>query len=327
MAHLSLLHISDLHLGPRPAGGRAPVDGYCTHDFLRIEALMFKVSDLSQRAAQKGGALACIVTGDLVTWGNPSSFAVAHTYLHERFQTTKQTYVGLQCLAPLDWIETVPGNHDYWPGRRMVGGVPPNDHFEMDPWSHRWDVGRIQLNLFGIDTNAGVAAFGAPRVLAQGNITQAHMNDLDRRLSGLVRPRGSKSFTIVAMHHSLELRGNRYIPGLFRSCIMEPRRRDDLLQLLHDREVDAILTGHTHGAGHFPLTAPKHVALNPIREFRCGTTTQTSGWINGQGNAQPNTLLLHEFDDDGMNATYRCTLHELVGPAFSKAAPVLQLNL
>lgn len=324
MPTLSLVHISDLHFGQRVTGGKSAFNGFCTHDVWRIEALMIAMRQIEILVKGKGDHFACIATGDLVTVGDDASFAIAHTYLRSTFWPTRNPADNLG-LVQGDELMSVPGNHDYWPGKRMVGGTRPVGHFDDTPWTRKYSVGQHKVVVVGIDTNSGVNPTGTSRVLARGAVSTGELNALDRTLATL-RQNTPDVHIIAAMHHSPSLQKAKIVPSLFHAEVIEASARTDLLDVLHRRGVELIISGHVHEANTSTVRSPNYTGT-PIVEARAGTATQGSGWLSRKIRpAQANSFLVHRFSQHPTGKLYySCELFALTGRGFAYQRQLISL--
>lgn len=127
---MTLLHISDLHIGDlRPDSWDNVLDaealdwwkatriyGYLGHTSRALRQLAALYDDLSSTER-----VHVVITGDLTTTGSAAQYFTARTYLEDALRDPRtNTSLGLAIKRRGGTYSIVPGNHDHWPGRRCT---------------------------------------------------------------------------------------------------------------------------------------------------------------------------------------------------------------
>jgi hypothetical protein len=196
--------------------------------------------------------LLVVDSGDVTASGLRGEFAVAHPFMHW-LSTGKHAQVSpLQaCLAqhPNELL-CVPGNHDQWRGSAIwMWGYNPNLaglHFRRCPCRTLWKSGDLELELFGIDSNAGFGAndFNWEAYGRLDQSTQGQMDclvaELKRSDEELAQRKGTQTrVRAFVVHHSVSY------PWDWRLSF-EPASADRLLEVAAEFNVTALLSGHIH---------------------------------------------------------------------------------
>jgi hypothetical protein len=270
-----------------------------------------------------------IVTGDLTSTGHVSQYDRASRFLSKRVAVAEREYFGLGTPDWRDW--SVPGNHDYWPGKYFYFGAARR---HMRIWAREFPAvgpsiplmgGEVRLRFMRLDTDSGVRTWGPSRFLARGNCTK-QLRKLEERLSKIGLP-SPDEIRVLLLHHSLAYRDpstdllpcrvGRLAERFLERCLghssllgrleMNMGSRDMLRRLLAQFNIRVILTGHTHT----PYIASRPAAcrtpprLIHVLEACCGTTTMVdqvpAGWPAHRDTRKlhPNTLIIHRLEVDG----------------------------
>lgn len=300
---VAVVHLSDLHFAREPlprisrVGGVVTTPGFALwgqrpHDPAVLDELY--ASLLKLRFVHDPNRTGCsepwhkmilVISGDLTVIGDDSEFANALTALTGRLSVDATKLIDIASL--FDEILMVPGNHDHFRGRAVLGAVyqtsPSPIHakyFPMDrqsPAAQLWvrnvtDTQGVSIAIGGVDSTAGPST----TYFAQGTFPAGWDHDLARLFQST-----NTSFRVLMTHHSWDA-GSSLQGALHR---FTPQAEAELVQFISDNGVDLLLTGHLHA----PLVDPGTI------ERRCGTTLQSCsptktpcplGW----------TFLVHEFD-------------------------------
>jgi hypothetical protein len=188
---LTLLHISDLHIGDiDPTSGdnvlnaaalawwqaHRAFDGYLGHTSRALSQLQDLYLDLVERKP-----FHVVVTGDLTTTGSAAQYSTVIAYLERHlFDPSTKTSIGLR-LGKTGYT-AIPGNHDHWPGAPctlvrpftcMLGGPTAafGATFPVRPIGYvPIDLGKGRtLALYGIDSDDGVQPDSFSRFSARGS--------------------------------------------------------------------------------------------------------------------------------------------------------------
>lgn len=305
----TFVHVSDVHFGDLDARtGSATLDaraadwwrtakifdGYLGHGY---DALVH-LTDFFHRLRREEEAQ-LIITGDLTAAGKASQFALARTFFEGAIQLDPGNPVGLGLHDGLR--RAIPGNHDHWPGTRMVWGAPteglaatfPEVPIPID----RVPLGDGRVLVFaGIDTDADVRPTfpGTSRLFGRGKFV-SQLQALDHTLG---TPRDDE-IRVLLMHHSRLHRS--FAQGIVASS------RTALDAFIERRDVAVLLTGHVHRPfGEVFEVGDRDGVSWEVLEARCGTTTQRDelplDWVAAGGAAAtieerlpPNTLLVHRL--------------------------------
>jgi 3',5'-cyclic AMP phosphodiesterase CpdA len=225
---VTLAHLSDVHLGPLPAGsifrdfsGKRVIGGLSWH--LRRKSKHLRIIADAARASILAEAPDHIVlTGDLVNIASKAEFQQGGKWLQE--------------FASPERLSFVPGNHDTYVD------VPHEDglrHFM--PWmqSDRPKLGdpvfpylRLRRNVALIGINSGCPQ---PYTKAAGNLGQQQLQDLSHQLETL----GQQGFYRVVMIHHPPL------PNLAvqRKALTDAAALQDILK---QQGAELVLHGHNH---------------------------------------------------------------------------------
>jgi len=312
MALLTLLQISDLHIGDLVPGSAETsldaqslswwqahplFDGYLGHTEVALSALAaFVHGELLETEKN----LRVLVTGDLTASGAATQLDAALRYLTNTLASGPAKRVGLK-LGSCD--AKIPGNHDHWPGRPctlsnllcMRGAKAPADQavfdavFPTSPWRLPAFplTPRCRLVLAGIDSDADVSPGALKRVFARGSfVTQCQV------LSAVLGPRPPDELRVLLVHHS-------YLKRPY-ALAMDRASRRRLETLARDCGIQLILTGHAH-------TVEVQDTGN-FWEARSGATTARDyfepSWLLAHAQQivrlrrlEKNALLVHRFEE------------------------------
>jgi hypothetical protein len=285
MSNIALLHCSDLHIGQEPGNDQfknVPVIRYANAHALPLARGLREVVD--DVAAQCGLGEEeepyIVMSGDLTARGHAKEFVVAHSFLRSFWREVRSPEDKLAGMDVRDAISdsaprlaTIPGNHDQWKGQsyRNNVGYNPNlrgTHFRATYWRRAWQSGELELELYGLDSNAGLPQTqgswrqrGQLDLLKNGEVDQLETYLQQNQPPTL--PAGiSYQVRALVVHHSLASGG-----GLrSASC-------DRLLELAEAYHIAAILTGHTHDFLAKPMdTLPNK--LRKVYELRSASALQ-----------------------------------------------------
>lgn len=305
---ISLLHVSDTHVGDTPwwigtfvprSGVRQPTRFPTNrgHDERVAEGLATLWLTLKQNSAATRATVRLVHTGDVTRQGDGVEYACAWRLFHA--QWTEQSSTGL--LLPGARIFglgagddagdpemlAVPGNHDYWQGVCMnptVSWPTVASHFWPLPWVDRIvdrADPRFEIHVVGLDTMSGLGRLSLRQFLATGAIDPAHL----QAASGLLVEAGRMArlrqhqigtvsiMRVVAMHHPIE----------------EIDDRERIKQWLVDNEIRLVLCGHTHVAN------ARVIPGTSVTEMTCGATTQC-GTQTRMPSKEENHLFVHHVE-------------------------------
>lgn len=296
----TFLQLSDLHFG-RIDSRTGDSDDYSLA--LKLEWLdgllghsydaLTKIEDLycSLRDEQLG----LIFTGDLTRVGAEDEYAAGRSFMGSDLPPTRGKSLG---LGLSDWIKlAVPGNHDHWPGKPLIGSplpclsetyrpMPFVEEPILLPTGHR-------LQFLGIDTDADVCPYGLQRIFARGAFLSQlkQLETLPAPSDGLIR--------VLIMHHSGALVNQL-------SCCMAQSSRSALLDLASAKGITMMLCGHTHVARIAVIPLSSGVSLV---ESCCGASARRTVLpmdvtVLGQRPVNrrliPNSVILHQlFEEHG----------------------------
>jgi 3',5'-cyclic AMP phosphodiesterase CpdA len=301
---LTLLHVSDLHIGPvDPGSGNSAVAPLFTRlfsNFTWFDGLLGHhargLVDLRAfyRHLQPERPL-LLVTGDLTRAGDGSEFDNADDFLVSQLDLNPPhgNFVGLHHRGWLNYA--IPGNHDHWPGTPTIWGGPhpalhvycPQRSFVRPPIN----LGNSRiLQIAGIDTDADVGARSLSRARGLGRF-QSELPALELQLG----PKRPEHVRILLMHHSWFHQG--------RTLALDGASRAALAQFLVNNGIQVVLTGHIH-TSYLGAFQPQPGQPHTVWECRCGTTAQadqvpytwrTPGGAFPQRNWPANALLVHRL--------------------------------
>jgi muconolactone delta-isomerase len=220
------------------------------------------------------------VCGDLTALGDTREYAVAHSFLLSRFHLRRgRTRAKVGLAVPDAHLASVPGNHDHWDGDKWTRAFNPAivpRHFEAGPWRKVWrsSGGALRLELFGIDSNAGLRQ-QARNILARGSFEDRDLRQLEVLLGAAGPSPGVQSVRAIVTHHSLSYQSSFPFAGPLRKEEMESASREELLRLAGQGQVAAILTGHVHEFAFQPFTRKRASGTDwVVRELRSASALQ-----------------------------------------------------
>jgi hypothetical protein len=295
---LTLLHISDLHLGDLDAekGDNSPdaltcsywkvsrwFDGFLGHTWRALRALSELYADLGEKLVP-GEKLRVIASGDLTTTGRGPQFATADEFLHGHLYF-QGSILGLGA-DPGDCV-VIPGNHDRWPGRRfMLFGGPTSEFAKAFPSTYPRSKVTFEL---GSGCNLRIAEIDSDdetrgplkKLLAQGSFVQQC-----RQLKLQLRTPSAEELRVLVIHHSSIDR-----QPSSSTLKIDPESLEALRDLVATTGIRIVLSGHWH---YYDFRSR---VSGDIPEARCGTTT-VHDYFNGQ-RLYPNCALVHRVTDEG----------------------------
>ena len=301
---LTLLHISDLHIGhvDSSSGDAAVSAPFVTFfsNFTWFDGILGHhargLADLTAFYSQlKTESPLLLVTGDLTRVGDGVEFDNADDFLCSGLDLNPPNgnFVGLHHRG---WLQhAIPGNHDHWPGLPTIWGGPHSAlkvYFPTLPYVGpplQLSNGRV-LQIACINTDADVGPGSLSRAGGIGRF-QNQLTALAPRL-GARRP---GYIRVLLMHHSWNHSGW--------ALTLHPATRGALAQFLVDHGIQVVLTGHIH-TPQLTLFQPQQNQAHQVLECRCGTTTQadqvpyswhTLGGLFPQRSWPPNTLVVHRL--------------------------------
>jgi len=297
---LVLVQISDLHMSDQlECSVLTGAKGLRGHDPQLCRLLVTRIRSIAKHYRVPTSDLRWIISGDLTRVGAPAEFAVAKDFI--------ETVPALDPLGrplrptlgiPRRRYVEVPGNHDHFDGwdeqsiwRSGTKNPPPAWNPQIfganvtrtvwdnlpQPWTSAY--GSIQLELFGVDSNSGLAGQTANR-RAAGEIAPAEFAQLEDALRTSNRRPASRGVTVVRAiicHHAFTKKPQS---GILKASPLTAGSVQQLREIAAKYRVPAILTGHTHAVNFQREDVPvarcgeKTVTLCPVYEIRCPTTLQ-----------------------------------------------------
>jgi hypothetical protein len=134
--------------------------------------------------------------------------------------------------------------------------------------------GALQLEIFGIDSNAGLRQQPVNR-FALGRFEDGDLRQLGDMLQAATLSPDVQRVRAIITHHSLSYLSRFPYWGPLRKYEMESESREELLRLAARGHVAAILTGHIHEFAFPPF--PKETASGTqwvVRELRSASALQ-----------------------------------------------------
>jgi 3',5'-cyclic AMP phosphodiesterase CpdA len=285
---LRLVHVSDLHFGDSitsPSWNRPPVGGLAVHDLNVAAALTDSVEKLRLSSLL---AELVVATGDLTTWGRVKAFHTAFTFLRSRHAVSSLKVVGLGHPYAL----VVPGNHDIWSAMSLHvlarAGIPLSTRKRFDgffrppvkppalysgsyfPYGVRFDVGPVNLYLYGLDSNRMEQAPHplTHSFLANGFVPKQQLDELEQHL--IPQEMDEPRIRVAALHHPLAYKSVGSAPfGPAKKLL----NLDEVLLRLQQMGFAVALVGHEHAGFARPESMTS--SLNALHVFSVGTATQT----------------------------------------------------
>lgn len=335
MTRILLVHLSDIHVGSiknafyKSTSLQAGWNGHDPFLCRLLQDALLNMPHVIKMSDKEKPYL--IVSGDLSCIGLRTDFALAHSYLNLKvlLDGLVQTPVGLQDRAVPLW--TVPGNHDHWGG---TYSLPPPAHdpsifpdmFLQTPWPDtlRSLDGKLELDLFGIDSNSGLAGtVSNANYRAGGQLSPAELDNntgLEKLLMDsktretALKKKGVHQARAIICHHSFNNKGQWqptpsiwakvkaagqrawkwFMSYLIGQCPdpLDQQSVSDLLNLTWQYGVKVVMTGHTHyfwEEKHSSQTTPPSTTW----ELRSSTSLQGPAQDAVQG------FFVHEIRLDG----------------------------
>jgi 3',5'-cyclic AMP phosphodiesterase CpdA len=251
LEQVCVLHLSDLHTNHIIANNQFGwVPGWRAHEFLLCKALSASIENIRSDLEMEGKPLRLVVSGDLTATGGAKEFPVAHSLLRSLWRVRRLMPGGEVGFRVVDeQMAVVAGNHDQWNGQTtppvsLNAGLAPS-HFRRTPWKKEWREGSLVIEVFGIDSNAGLTG---TNWRARGRYAEEDLVKLRDLLESAndAPPKGSESrVRVIVTHHSPSYLAPVYSRP-FHCTELDPRSREDLVKICEDHRVTAVLTGHTH---------------------------------------------------------------------------------
>jgi hypothetical protein len=283
MSNIALLHCSDLHIGQEPGNDqfeKIPLFRLANAHALPLgRGLREVVDDVAVQCGLGEDEDAYIVmSGDLTARGHAKEFVVAHSFLRSFWREVRSPENQLAGMDVRDSLNdsaprlaAVSGNHDQWKGKsyRNNVGYNPNlkgTHFRATYWRRAWQSGELELELYGLDSNAGLSTTFSLNQRGQLDLSKnGEVDQLEAYLGknqSPILPDGIRyQVRALVLHHSLASSGLRR------------DSRDRLLALAETYHIAAILTGHTHDFLANPMdTMPNK--QRKVYELRSASTMQ-----------------------------------------------------
>jgi hypothetical protein len=239
------------------------VSGTHGHDPLLCRLLATRISVIAARHQVSLAAFRWILNGDQSRVGTGSEFDVVRDFVEtvparDAHGRSLRPTLG---LARKQYVD-VPGNHDHFDGWDPVSKIDALRHpppawnpaifpasFRQTAWAENppWlsSEGSISLELFGVDSNSGLAGQSANRY-ASGEISDAEfalLEDELRRSNEKPPPDGVKPVRAIICHHALTKKPQ---DSFWKASPLSPDSVRRLKELAATYRVVAILTGHTH---------------------------------------------------------------------------------
>jgi hypothetical protein len=292
------VQVSDCHIGRFLANRDYPVaidaafgDGSAqpSHDVDLCKAFIAALDDVRQiTGLGEKATIPVVMSGDLTASGDPTEFAVAHSFFRSHWRLRREDVSPSQQAAGLSADESVlaavPGNHDNWYGRGWAQSPSYNkhlypNHFEPTPWNKIWPSqhGTLRLYLVGLDSNSGLPP-GSNR-LAKGAIDPTQLATLAAPPPPDPDP-DVVTFKAIVMHHSPAYIAPR---RKFHALELQNASREALLDAAAANGYAAVLTGHTHDPFHHPFHRTVGAAERVVHELRCASTFQAPPQDGRQG--------------------------------------------
>ncbi|MEX8519438.1 MAG: metallophosphoesterase [Leptothrix sp. (in: b-proteobacteria)] len=316
---LTLIHVSDLHIGPIDPGGSGDsaahpaigkmlmlmpfLDGLIGHHGESLRNLESFIRGLPR---QRGVPRRLLVSGDFTRSGGLHELALADDYLHSTVNigtSAAPVLTGLQVPRPSPpavpaMVLDIPGNHDHWGGTNgPISGAP--SVYMGAKFANSGPLRTVvplpngrELVIARVDSDADVYPMGMARGLAWGAF-RSQLPLLARQL-GASNP---NEIRVLAIHHSYSHCG--------KTLRMQRSSRDALLKFLRAHDIQVVLTGHTHVCDHFEIR-DNHGNL-VAHELCCGSTTQLDHvphawrpWLRTPAKSRrtPNSLFMHRLETD-----------------------------
>jgi hypothetical protein len=318
VVHISDLHINDnLHNNSFPYGSPA---GYYGHDTILVQALLNSFQDVRKLTGLLSHEpLRLVVSGDQTSAGIWQEFTNAHTVLGRVVPTAGMGFLPASALTggplfpPFAPLIQVPGNHDQWDGHRLrmyrFNPFLTGNVFERFPWRRIWTSGTLEVDVWGLDSNAGTdpLPFGNWNILAIGSLDPNHLNDIRNALAGQPHPPADKALVrVLVVHHSPSYSGS--------TLHLHQNSLTSLLQLVANCKFQVLLTGHIHSFDRdHNLPVP---GGGSVWELRSASTLQGPAT---RRNPKPGFLVHKIWADDQLAAHWHTWRYVYAFPKFIPA--------
>jgi 3',5'-cyclic AMP phosphodiesterase CpdA len=288
-----LIHVSDLHFGDSLFTPwwvvSTWIPGLETHSTRVAQELSNSLRLLTSGTNQVSNAV--VATGDLTTWGRPSAFSLANTYLRGRhYVGGHQTWMGLNAVN----AAVVPGNHDIWSGAILGlsfgAATPPSTRPDFDqffnppaptgsypigtarfPYRLRFNCSHVAIFLYGLDSTR-VDLLPHPRshnFRADGFVDPQQLKDLEALVTLEPEPHIPR-VRIAAIHHPIGYPQST-VTSTWKTLV---NLDTEVIPALQQLDFAIALCGHEH-RGFVRSTSAPNTLRRSIFVFSAGTGTQT----------------------------------------------------
>lgn len=316
----TFVHISDIHIGEiDPVTGDAAISRRAARihsNFPWLDGLLghhgralHELDDFIAALRDEEPGLRLIVTGDLTRVGGSGELQLAKTFIEQEIDLSPPhgNDVGLRLGAQR---LIIPGNHDQWAGANgphrawpsQFGGAYAHAVPRIEP--HSLPNGQ-EISFICIDSDADVRPQSLKRVRAIGDF-QTQLQTVQTKLP----TKKAGEFRVMLIHHSwFQKRQILRMTGASKAA---------LEQLLVEKEVSAILCGHSHAPLLDSFTAKGPLGRSTVYELRSGSSGQHDSvpltWRTLLRRRpvrkwEPNSLIVHRVYADPDAVRWRAELH------------------
>lgn len=314
MSLLTLVHISDLHIG-RLDEFSVNARTQAWKKWKWFTGLLGhsedSITDLEKfwKSIRETPDTHLIMTGDATSMGHPLEFDIFNKYLVGILPSPDGDLIG---LGDQKWSDrAISGNHDQWSGRPHPLGGPTaalRHYFPRFPLTGPTFnlLGGLQLRVLRIDTDADIAPLSWNRLYALGSfVTQ--LASLQGMLDKLTR--NENEIRALCLHHSASYSG--------RTLEIVPQSLAALKAFILRNRVSVLLCGHIHRP---PKVGPFNIGMSSsapqiVLEALCGTTTQFDPTIGRNeeldgkvDTSWENSLIVHRLDREGSEILWTAEL-------------------
>lgn len=283
---ITLFHFSDLHIGKDPCSVGSldarsshrvpnPFPTWCGHD----ERVAQDLSGFMEKIRKINNFAKIIISGDLTCMGRGLEFGCAHRYLHATWRIKKYPNIKIGLISNGENTYTIPGNHDFWDGTILNSSLDRQilkAHFWQPPWVYEIKNGNMAIHLVGLDSCSGLPSMSLNQVLANGSLSQEHLDEATRKLDSKKKLAPTQGINliirVVLLHHQISK--------------IDPKSYCFLEQWFMKNNINIILSGHSHRPSILSKT-------NCPIEFVCGTTLQAGIFKWVLPSKKPNHFYMH----------------------------------
>ncbi len=320
-----LLQISDLHIGSPKAIDKldpgisrllpfVPFGERLTpHDQRSLDHLAEFCDSVREACEDRGVAFRVVNAGDHTQYGAPEQFDAAMRYY---LPSSDPTYSSLR--EPGWDQQSVPGNHDHWPGINFSLGAPTGPIQAYISSFHRTageSLSSRHRRWIFVDSDCDVKP--NPWLAPISSRFWAIGSFVSQLKAIVLQPREPDEIRVLVIHHTMD------------QSTRESRR--ELSKFLVVHEIGILITGHTHQPRIRRFAETWDGRTQEVLETNCGTTAQMEVWpayfhnrvcSPGQTAVQKrkrerNSLIIHRLQKRGGGLEWSAEVKQLGANGFA----------